>query len=92
MFMLVKHGQFFSLSDVDLNSRPVQLLGAQKKIAAGFSSATQRRHTGFIVQSELLAQTPSEYQLKVQRTVGAKCVLAARMDLERQRRDGASHC
>ena len=26
--------------------------------------------------------------MKVQRTVGAKCALAARMDLERQRRDG----
>jgi U4/U6 small nuclear ribonucleoprotein PRP31 len=65
-----------------------QLLGAQKKITAGFSAATQRRHTGFIFQSELVTQTPSEYQLKVQRTVGAKCVLAARMDLERQRRDG----
>lgn len=66
----------------------VQLLGAQRKIAAGFSSATQRRHTGFIFQCELVVQTPAEYQLKVQRTVGAKCVLAARMDLERQRRDG----
>ncbi|KAF9469047.1 hypothetical protein BDZ94DRAFT_564435 [Collybia nuda] len=66
----------------------VHLLGAQRKIAAGFSSATQRRHTGFIFQSDLVSQTPSEYQLKVQRTVGAKAVLAARMDLERQRRDG----
>jgi hypothetical protein len=26
--------------------------------------------------------------MKVQRTVGAKCVLAARMDLERSQRDG----
>ncbi|KAJ7283834.1 hypothetical protein C8J57DRAFT_1677289 [Mycena rebaudengoi] len=67
----------------------VHLLGAQRKIAAGFSSATQRRHTGFIFQSELVTQTPPEYQLKVQRTVGAKSVLAARMDLERQRRDGS---
>jgi U4/U6 small nuclear ribonucleoprotein PRP31 len=67
---------------------PLQLLGAQRKITAGFSSATQRRHTGFVFQSELVSQTPSEYQLQVQRTVGAKCVLAARMDLERQRRDG----
>lgn len=65
-----------------------QLLGAQRKIAAGFSTATQRRHTGFIFQSDLVSQTPTEHQLKVQRTVGAKCVLAARMDLERQRRDG----
>ncbi|KAH7887893.1 hypothetical protein F5I97DRAFT_1926304 [Phlebopus sp. FC_14] len=67
----------------------VHLLGAQKKIALGFSSVTHRRHTGFVFQSELLQQTPPEYQLKVQRTVGAKCVLAARMDLERTRRDGS---
>lgn len=66
----------------------VHLLGAQKKIAAGFSSVTQKRHTGFIFQSELVTQTPPEYQLKIQRTIGAKSVLAARMDLERQRRDG----
>ncbi|KAF9815525.1 hypothetical protein IEO21_04525 [Rhodonia placenta] len=67
----------------------VYLLGAQRKIAAGFSSATQRRHTGFVYQSELIQQTPPEYRMKVQRTVGAKCALAARMDLERQRRDGS---
>ncbi|KAK7049672.1 U4/U6-U5 snRNP complex subunit prp31 [Paramarasmius palmivorus] len=66
----------------------VHLLGAQKKIAAGFSTATQRRHTGFIFQSELVNQTPPEYRLKIQRTIGAKAVLAARMDLEKQRRDG----
>ncbi|KAK0468049.1 uncharacterized protein EV420DRAFT_1502608 [Desarmillaria tabescens] len=66
----------------------VHLLGAQRKITAGFSTATQKRHTGFIFQSELVTQTPPEYQLKIQRTIGAKSVLAARMDLERQRRDG----
>ncbi|KAF8897380.1 hypothetical protein BD779DRAFT_1432312 [Infundibulicybe gibba] len=66
----------------------VHLLGAQRKIAAGFSSVTQRRHTGFIFQSDLVTQTPPEYQMKIQRTIGAKCVLSARMDLERQRRDG----
>ncbi|KAJ8495901.1 hypothetical protein ONZ45_g12669 [Pleurotus djamor] len=67
----------------------VHLLGAQKKITAGFSTATQKRHTGFIFQSELVTQTPPDYQLKIQRTIGAKSVLAARMDLERQRRDGS---
>ena len=41
-------------------------------------------------QSELIQSTPQEHQLKLQRTVGAKCVLAARMDLERNRRDGSS--
>lgn len=63
-------------------------MGAQKKITAGFSTATQRRHTGFIFQSEIVTETPPEYRMKVQRTVGAKCVLAARMDLERSQRDG----
>ncbi|KAH9938487.1 uncharacterized protein B0H18DRAFT_1081133 [Fomitopsis serialis] len=53
-------------------------LGAQRKISAGFSSATQRRHTGFVFQSEIIQQTPPDYRLKVQRTVGAKCCLAAR--------------
>ncbi|TRM68258.1 hypothetical protein BD626DRAFT_424999 [Schizophyllum amplum] len=67
----------------------VFLLGAQRKIAAGFSTATQRRHTGFVYQSEVVQHTPPEYQTKVQRTVGAKCVLAARMDLERKLRDGS---
>ncbi|KAF7983971.1 hypothetical protein HWV62_18408 [Athelia sp. TMB] len=66
----------------------VHLLGGQKKIMAGFSTATQGRHTGFVFQSELIQQTPPDYQMKVQRTVGAKAVLAARMDLERNRRDG----
>lgn len=67
----------------------VHLLGAQRKVALGFSVATQKKHTGFVFQSDLIQQTPPEYQLKVQRTVGAKSVLAARMDLERTRKDGS---
>ncbi|KZS94095.1 Nop domain-containing protein [Sistotremastrum niveocremeum HHB9708] len=67
----------------------VHLLGAQKKIAAGFSSVTQNRHTGFVFQSELIQSAPPDYRLKAQRTVGAKCVLAARMDMERKKRDGS---
>jgi len=66
----------------------VHLLGAQKKITAGFSTATQNRHTGFVFQSEVVQGTSPEYRNKVQRTVGAKCVLAARMDLERKHRTG----
>ena len=84
MFMFVS----FSVSLLYLPYSFVQLLGAQKKITAGFSTATQNRHTGFVFQSELVQQTPPEYRSKVQRTVGAKCVLAARMDLERSRRNG----
>jgi U4/U6 small nuclear ribonucleoprotein PRP31 len=80
--LLPRHG--LRRSDILLT----QLLGAQRKVAIGFSSATQRRHTGFVFQSDLVSQTPPEYQLRVQRTVGAKAALAARMDLERRRRDG----
>jgi len=67
----------------------MQLLGAQKKITAGFSTATQQRHTGFLFQCEVILMTPPEYKRNVQRTLAAKCSLAARMDLERKLRDGS---
>lgn len=66
----------------------VHLLGAQKKITAGFSTATRERHTGFIYQSFVVQSAPPEYRRKAQRTVGAKVCLAARMDLERKGSDG----
>ncbi|KAF8325162.1 uncharacterized protein EI90DRAFT_3146698 [Cantharellus anzutake] len=62
----------------------VHLLGAQKKIAAGFSTATRERHTGFLYQSAVVQSAQVEYRRKVQRTVGAKVSLAARMDLDRK--------
>ncbi|KAG8832986.1 U4/U6-U5 snRNP complex subunit prp31 [Serendipita sp. 400] len=67
----------------------VTVLGAQKKINAGFSTATQGRHTGFLFQSEVVLSTPPEYKRKIQRTLASKCILAARMDLERRLRDGS---
>ncbi|EJD53807.1 Nop domain-containing protein [Auricularia subglabra TFB-10046 SS5] len=66
----------------------VHLLGAQKKIAAGFSTSASR-HTGFVFQSDIVRQTDKSLRVKAQRTVGAKCVLAARMDMERKQRDGS---
>jgi len=62
----------------------VHLLGAQKKITAGFSTATRERHTGFIYQSAVVQSAQEEYKRKVQRTVGAKVALAARMDMDRK--------
>lgn len=70
----------------------VHLLGAQKKITAGFSTATRERHTGFIYQSVVCQTAPPEYRRKAQRTVGAKVCLAARMDLERKGSDGEPSC
>jgi U4/U6 small nuclear ribonucleoprotein PRP31 len=46
----------------------IHLLGAQKEITAGFSAATQHRHTGFAFQSDVA----SEHRMKIRRTVGAK--------------------
>ncbi|KZW03998.1 Nop domain-containing protein [Exidia glandulosa HHB12029] len=66
----------------------VHLLGAQKKIAAGFSTSASR-HSGFVFQSDIVKDTDKSLRVKAQRTVGAKCVLAARMDMERKARDGS---
>ncbi|KAJ9114869.1 hypothetical protein QFC20_001240 [Naganishia adeliensis] len=67
------------------------LFGALKKNvrATHLSAASQQRHTGFIFQSPIVQNTPVEYRRKAQKTVAAKCVLAARVDLERSRRDGS---
>ncbi|PVF99729.1 Nop domain-containing protein [Serendipita vermifera] len=67
----------------------IPLLGAQKKITAGFSTATQGRHTGYLFQSELINMTPPEYKRKIQRTLAGKCALVARMDMDRKIRDGS---
>ncbi|KAJ9108149.1 hypothetical protein QFC19_002617 [Naganishia cerealis] len=69
----------------------VFLFGALKKTlhASHLSAASQQRHTGFIFQSPLVQSAPPEYRRKAQKTVAAKCVLAARVDLERQSRDGS---
>lgn len=61
---------------------PFQILGVQRKIVAGFSTATQNRHSGFLAQSDLILNTPSDYKQKAQRTLSAKVALAARMDLQ----------
>ncbi|KIO28902.1 hypothetical protein M407DRAFT_21979 [Tulasnella calospora MUT 4182] len=60
----------------------IAVLGVQKKIVAGFSTATQNRHSGFLAQSDLIQETPSDYRQKAQRTLAAKVALSARMDLQ----------
>ncbi|KAH9816507.1 U4/U6 small nuclear ribonucleoprotein Prp31 [Melampsora americana] len=73
----------------------VHLLGAQKKnLATGFSTAhsthsQQKLHTGFIYQCDLVRKTEEQFRMKAQRTIGAKCVLATRMDQSRQFLDGS---
>jgi U4/U6 small nuclear ribonucleoprotein PRP31 len=61
----------------------------KKSVATSYlSAAGQQRHTGFVYQSQLVQNAPPELRKKVQRTVAAKLVLAARVDLERSSRDG----
>lgn len=70
----------------------IHLFGAQKKQAAlGLSTgpyAANRKHVGFIYQSDLVQGVPEEYRGKAQRTVSAKCALAIRMDANRSHQDG----
>lgn len=66
----------------DSNGLPYQHLGKQQRITAGFSTATQARHSGFIYYSDLIQNSPIETREKAQRTVAAKVVLTARMDLQ----------
>ncbi|KAG8880451.1 U4/U6-U5 snRNP complex subunit prp31 [Tulasnella sp. 332] len=60
----------------------VQHLGKQQRIMNGFSTATQARHSGFIYYSDLIQNSPIDTREKAQRTVAAKVVLTARMDLQ----------
>lgn len=48
----------------------------------GFSTATQARHSGFIYYSELIQGSPADTREKAQRSLAAKVVLTARMDLQ----------
>lgn len=73
------------------NTVVMQLLGAQRKAPGAFHTSARigtSRHTGFIYQSELVQACPAEIRLKAQRTVGAKCTLACRMDQQRAYPDG----
>ncbi len=69
----------------------IMLFGAMKKTLATthLSAASQQRHTGFIFQSPIVQSATPEDRRRAQRTVAAKCTLAARMDAGKSSRDGA---
>ena len=69
----------------------IMLFGAQKKSLANshMSAALQGRHVGFIYQSSLVQSAQPEDRRKAQRTVSAKCSLAARIDAGKSARDGS---
>ncbi len=69
----------------------IMLFGAMKKTLANthMSAASQQRHTGFIFQSPIVQSATPEDRRRAQRTVAAKCVLAARIDAGKSARDGS---
>ncbi|RUS35490.1 hypothetical protein BC938DRAFT_482756 [Jimgerdemannia flammicorona] len=67
----------------------VQVLGASKRAATGFSNATAKRHTGYIYHSEVCTRAPVDLRMKIQRMAAAKCVLAARIDRAHEAMDGS---
>jgi U4/U6 small nuclear ribonucleoprotein PRP31 len=69
----------------------VMLFGAMKKTLASthLSAASQQRHTGFIFQSPIVQSAQPEDRRRAQRTVSAKCELAARVDVGKSCRDGS---
>merc|ERR1719334_1001503 len=81
-------GGLTKLSKMPANN--ISLLGQQKKVSTGFSTASQLPHTGFVYYSDLVQDCPPDIRRKVARIVGAKCTLAARVDSFHQASDG--HC
>lgn len=67
----------------------VLLLGSQKKMLSGFSQAASLPHTGFIYHSDIVQDTPPDFRRKAARLVGAKCILAARVDACHESIDGS---
>lgn len=69
----------------------IMLFGAMKRTLATshMSAASQQRHTGFIFQSLIVQSAQPEDRRRAQRTVGAKCALAARIDAGKSARDGS---
>ena len=67
----------------------VQVLGAKRKHAAGFSSKTAMPHQGYIFESELVQNTPPGLRNKAAKLVGSKCSLLARVDAHGNQKDGS---
>ena len=58
----------------------VQVLGAQKKVLAGFSVTSVLPHSGFLYFSELAQSVSYDVRMKAAKIIAAKCTIAARLD------------
>jgi U4/U6 small nuclear ribonucleoprotein PRP31 len=66
----------------------VEVLGKKKATLEGFAAATTVRHVGFIMNTDTVKTAPFALQRRVARLVAGKATLAARIDLNRESRDG----
>lgn len=66
----------------------VKFLGSKKTAMMGMSSRSTNNHQGILFKSDLIQDTPSDYQDAVFRELANKAVLAIRLDVSNSRPDG----
>lgn len=65
----------------------LQVLGQQKKVLSGFSSAAALKHTGIIFHCDLIQNVPPYLRIKACRALAGKTALCARVDSDQNASD-----
>lgn len=65
----------------------LQVLGQEKKVLSGFSSAAALKHTGILFFSDLVQSVPPYLRMKACRAVAGKLALMARVDSQPHQSD-----
>lgn len=65
----------------------LQVLGQEKKVLSGFSSAAALKHTGVLYFSDLVQSVPPYLRMKACRAVAGKLALMARVDSQPHQND-----
>ncbi|KAK1948303.1 U4/U6 small nuclear ribonucleoprotein Prp31 [Phytophthora citrophthora] len=65
----------------------LQVLGQEKKVLSGFSSAAALKHTGVLFFSDLVQSVPPYLRMKACRAVAGKLALMARVDSQPHQND-----
>ncbi|CAI5711956.1 unnamed protein product [Hyaloperonospora brassicae] len=65
----------------------LQVLGQEKKVLSGFSSAAALRHTGVVFFTDLVQNMPPYLRMKACRAVAGKLALMARVDSQPHQHD-----
>lgn len=65
----------------------LQVLGQQKKVLSGFSSAAALKHTGIIFYADIIQNVPHYLRMKACRALAGKIALMARVDSQPHKSD-----